>query len=237
MSRPPGLLRRLAGDCRGMAAVEAAMVFPILIAMFLGMFELFQYMQVSVRVTTAADLTADLIAKQTQVSSTSVASTTSTPSLSTIFSATKFMLAPFTTSSSNPMVDAASILYSAPSSTGNNLTSCGTTNCRGIDWEQTYQGASASVSGTSVYQNYISGCTTANLLACYCILDPTTLTKSPPSCQANQSTIYVTVSFQYNNPVNWFLGTTPTITASAYLDPRLKFYVPLCTSSSSSSCK
>jgi Flp pilus assembly protein TadG len=55
--------RRLGRDARGNALVEAALVFPILISLFLGISEFSEALTVSRRVEAAAGTSADLVAR------------------------------------------------------------------------------------------------------------------------------------------------------------------------------
>ena len=61
--RIPGHLHRLAGDTRGVAAVEFAMILPIMFFLFVGTIEFSQAITVDRRVTQSASSTADLIAR------------------------------------------------------------------------------------------------------------------------------------------------------------------------------
>ncbi len=63
-----GLLRRLGRDQRGHALVEAAIVLPILISLFLGISEYSEALTVSRRVEAAAGTSADLVARLRTVS-------------------------------------------------------------------------------------------------------------------------------------------------------------------------
>ena len=58
-----GPLARLGGDARGVAAVEFAMIVPIMFFLFAGTIEFSQALTVDRRVTQAASSTADLIAR------------------------------------------------------------------------------------------------------------------------------------------------------------------------------
>jgi Flp pilus assembly protein TadG len=58
-----GLFARLSRDARGMAAVEFAMIVPIMFFLFAGTIEFSQALTVDRRVTQAASSTADLIAR------------------------------------------------------------------------------------------------------------------------------------------------------------------------------
>ncbi len=235
------LPRRIWVDCRGNAALEAAFIFPLMVVLFVGMVEAYFYMQANSRVTTAAELTADLIAKQKQIYASGVTGgSASVATMSTIYQAAKFMLLPYSSTTSTPQMDVVSILYAAPTAGVNNLTSgagrctpvAPATTCRGADWEQLYQGASSSYASTNVYRNYTACTAGALTTSCYCTLDPSTISGGAPACLANQSTVYVNVSYTYNNPVAWFVSRSSTISATSFLKPRLVPYVQLCTTSS-----
>lgn len=62
-----GLLSRLAGCRRGVAAVEFGMIVPIMFMLFVGAVEFSQAITVDRRVTQVASSTADLVARQTSV--------------------------------------------------------------------------------------------------------------------------------------------------------------------------
>lgn len=66
--RAPGLFRRLRCDERGHALVEAALVFPVLIFVFLGLSEYSEALTVKRRVEAAAGTGADLVARLRTVS-------------------------------------------------------------------------------------------------------------------------------------------------------------------------
>jgi Flp pilus assembly protein TadG len=242
-------LHRLRRDTRGLAAVEAALIFPFLVALLMGMIELYFYMQADQRVETAAQLTADFIAQYNDVEASNQASFgTQDPSVSEALSIVDFEMEPLATTATNPTIDIASILYAVPTSGSNNLV---TTNaaagsvpctpnpsgsaCTGIDWEQPMQGATASATSSPVYTNFSTGCTVHNLTGCYCTLDPTTFSTAP-ACLPNQSVIYVQVQYTYTSPISWFLGRTRVITATAYLKPRSQSYVLICTAAGQQSC-
>ena len=58
-----GLLARFGRDQRGLAAIEFAMIFPIMVLLFLGSVEFSQGLTVDRRVTQVASSTADLVAQ------------------------------------------------------------------------------------------------------------------------------------------------------------------------------
>ena len=59
--------RRLAGDRAGVAAIEFALVMPILVSLFLGTFELTNLLLANSKLTEAAQTAADLVAQQKSV--------------------------------------------------------------------------------------------------------------------------------------------------------------------------
>jgi Flp pilus assembly protein TadG len=64
-----GFYRRLAHDRRGFAAVEFAMVVPIMIALFIGAVEFSMALSYDRRVTAVSSATADLVAQEEEVNS------------------------------------------------------------------------------------------------------------------------------------------------------------------------
>jgi Flp pilus assembly protein TadG len=58
-------LRALRQDCRAVALIEAALIFPIMLVMLLGTFEVSSFVRANGRLTDAATAIADLIAQQT----------------------------------------------------------------------------------------------------------------------------------------------------------------------------
>lgn len=62
-TRAGSLIRRWRDDTRGIAAVEFALIVPVMAVMFIGMVELSQAITVSRRVTQIASSTADLVAR------------------------------------------------------------------------------------------------------------------------------------------------------------------------------
>ena len=259
LSRSP--FWRVVRDSQAAAAIEAAMTFPVLIAMMLGMLEMYFYMEASHRVTAAAQLTADIVGRQKTLNNgTGPASSTG---MSSIFSATLVMLSPMPVSSSvpttsnttNPKIDVASILFGDPAVGTNNLTCTASTTgpasgesngvadyCHGVDWELAVGGATAKANSTNVYTNFVNGCAAGALTACYCVLNSGSIGLATPYCVTGQSIIYVRVDYTYTDPIAFFFpiffggSNQILISESAYVEPRQVTYVPLCTTSSTSSC-
>lgn len=67
VARIAGLARRLRHDQRGIAAVEFAMIAPIMFFLFVGTIEMSQAITVDRRVTQIASSTADLVAREKQI--------------------------------------------------------------------------------------------------------------------------------------------------------------------------
>jgi Flp pilus assembly protein TadG len=234
--------------------MEAALTLPFLIFVLIGMMEMYLYMGISRRVTTAASLTADLISQQTDVAQVGVTGPPNAANLADIFTATNYMLQPFATSGSsltytagqtNPVIYAASINYAVPTVGSNNLTGqtgCSAPNpCTGVDWQYPTPVPSSITGATStaVYNNFATGCTQNALAACYCTLNPATVGGSntgAPACLLDQSVIYVQVSYTYSNPLSYFLPALTVMTDTGFLKPRSNATVPMCTTSAPSSC-
>ncbi|HYM30044.1 MAG TPA: TadE/TadG family type IV pilus assembly protein [Candidatus Cybelea sp.] len=62
----------IARDIRGLAALEFALILPLLIGILFGSFEVFSLMSADMKLVAAADATADLIAQQNSVTTASV---------------------------------------------------------------------------------------------------------------------------------------------------------------------
>jgi Flp pilus assembly protein TadG len=60
-------LRHLPGDCSGNALIEAALIFPILVGLFLGVSEFSEAFTLKRRLETAANTSADLVARSQAV--------------------------------------------------------------------------------------------------------------------------------------------------------------------------
>ncbi len=87
LSRARRLLGRWRGDTRGVAAVEFAMIVPIMAVMFIGAIELSQVITVDRRVSQTASATADLVARaENQISQSEI---------SDIMRAGSYILAPY----------------------------------------------------------------------------------------------------------------------------------------------
>ena len=66
--RLPGLApKRFVRDQRGVAATEFALIFPVMLALFIGMVELFDVLLADRRVTSVASSTADLVGQENSV--------------------------------------------------------------------------------------------------------------------------------------------------------------------------
>ena len=82
------VVRRLFADRRGTAAVEAALLSPVLILLFLGMVEVTQLIRVETKLARAAQAIQDIVAGQTAGSS-------STASLANAFAGGQIVMTPF----------------------------------------------------------------------------------------------------------------------------------------------
>lgn len=127
-----GLARALARDRRGSAIIEAALIFPLLVTLMLGMFEVSQYVRANGRVTNAATTIADLVGQQGSITG------GTSGILGSFCQAGKYVMAPFSTSGTSGNAGAFS---AAIASVTNNS---GTVS---VDWESD---ASCSVSATAL---------------------------------------------------------------------------------------
>ena len=99
MSAPLALPRRLASDRAGTAAVEFALLFPLMLALFIGTYEVENVLMADLKVTAAAETAADLVA---QTSATYGALQAS--DFTNFTSATAAVLSPLPVGTSNSLV-------------------------------------------------------------------------------------------------------------------------------------
>ncbi len=118
-------LARLARNKSGIAAVEFALIAPILITLFLGAVEFSQAITVDRKMTALASSTADLVAQTEEIDDTEMAN---------IFQASSAILTPYGTASLTVVVSGITI------DAGGAAT---------VTWSDTYQGTARSV-GSSV---------------------------------------------------------------------------------------
>ncbi len=116
---------KLARCTRGIAAVEFALILPILIALLLGSIELTRALTYDRKVTQVASTVADLVAQATTISDSE---------LSDIFAASKVILQPY------PADDLGIVVASVEFDADGNAT---------VDWSRAYQTASAWTEGAT----------------------------------------------------------------------------------------
>lgn len=206
-------------DQRGSVAIESGFTLIILTFLFLGLVETFFLLEANRRVTDSAELTADLVAQQTSVTtSASVPSgSSSIAPISSLTSAAQLMLLPMTANSTNPRIDLASIYYNQSS-------------VLSVDWEQTFgsPAATSHASLSTVYTHFSGGCTSSATSTCYCTIDPTTYSSAQPLCLINQSVDYVYIYYNYSNLFPYFAAASVPMTATGYAKPRDTSYVTMC---------
>lgn len=104
--------RGLAADREGTAAVEFALLFPILLTLFFGSYELENYLLANLKVTAAAETAADLVA-QTGISGGSLQTGVLQPTdFASFTDAAAAVLTPLPTSNNQVKVAYASVTYS-----------------------------------------------------------------------------------------------------------------------------
>jgi Flp pilus assembly protein TadG len=113
--RIPKGARRFLHDRRGVAAVEAALLSPVLIVLFLGMVEVTQLIRVEAKLSRAAQTIQDIVAGQVNGSS-------STISIANAFVGGQIVMTPF--GASNLSAAIASVLFDSSA------------NALKVDWQQ-----------------------------------------------------------------------------------------------------
>jgi Flp pilus assembly protein TadG len=93
-------LARLADDCRGVSAVEFAMLLPLLVTLYFGTVEISQALSIDRKATQAARVAADLVTQATTLSNADVTG---------IFEAAKAMVTPYPTTTLSVVVSAVNI--------------------------------------------------------------------------------------------------------------------------------
>lgn len=132
--------RRLAADRTGTAAVEFALLFPIMVTLFIGSYEVENVLLASLKLTAAAETAADLVAQTTIAGGANGNGTLQTTDFTNFTSATADVLTPLPTGTGNSLVKIAfaSVTYS----TGTPV----------IDWHVEKNGATA-ISLTNIPNN------------------------------------------------------------------------------------
>lgn len=120
------LARRFATDRRGLAAVEFALIVPVMLVMYFGTLETTNALTAARRVSNVAETAADLVAQETSVT---------TSDMNDVFSASTAILTPFDTSSVR-------IVISSVVADSSNVTR--------VAWSQAYGGATARSTNSSV---------------------------------------------------------------------------------------
>lgn len=128
--------RRFWRDTRGLAAVEFAMILPIMLTLYFGTLETADALTASRRVANVAETAADLVAQETTVSS---------ADLNDVFAASTAILTPFDTA---PI----KITISSVVASSSNVTT--------VAWSSAYGGATARTVNSSI--TLPTGLTTAN---------------------------------------------------------------------------
>lgn len=119
-------MRRLLVDARGLAAVEFALILPVMITVYFGTIETTDALTASRRVTNVAQTAADLVAQATSVSASDMGD---------IFAASTAILTPFDTA-------AARITISSVVANASNVTK--------VAWSEAYGGATPRAANSSI---------------------------------------------------------------------------------------
>lgn len=119
-------MRALLADARGLAAVEFALILPVMITVYFGTIETTDALTASRRVTNVAQTAADLVAQATSVS---------TSDVDDIFAASTAILTPFDTA-------AAQIAISSVVADASNVTK--------VAWSKAYGGATPRATNSTI---------------------------------------------------------------------------------------
>jgi Flp pilus assembly protein TadG len=122
-------LRRWKSDKQGMAAIEFAMIVPIMLALFIGSIEFSQAITVDRRITQIASSTADLVAREKTITD---------AQLTSITDIAKVLMQPYSTTP----------LRITLTSVGANIGNASTTK---VCWSHNFQGGAATYTKGSTY--------------------------------------------------------------------------------------
>jgi Flp pilus assembly protein TadG len=140
MSAPGKQARRsLATDRSGTAAIEFALLAPILLTLFFGCYELENYLLANLKVTAAAETAADLVAQTNSTGGSAGTGVLQAADFTAFTSATGDVLTPLPTTGKQVQVAFASVTYS----TGTPV----------IDWQVDENGAAALTTSNVVVPN------------------------------------------------------------------------------------
>jgi Flp pilus assembly protein TadG len=187
-------LRSRPANNRGVASIEFAIVLPVMLSLLFATYELTQYVRAQLKVDSAAQAIADMVAQQAA----GVTSGTS-GSLGNFCSAGGLMMTPLPVGTSGTSSNSAGAFTLAVASV-TNYTSGGVT----IDWESD---RSCTATATALG----SGATTL-------ATSPTNLI--PTAGTPGDSVIIATVTYVYDSPIQYFFPGLITLTHTAFARPR-----------------
>lgn len=138
--KPQALWRSLGADRQGTAAIEFALLFPVMITLFIGSYEVENVLLAQLKLTAAAETAADLVAQTTIAGGSAGTGVLQTADFTAFMNATADILTPLPTGTSNSLVKIAfaSVTYS--------------TGTPRIDWHVEKNGATA-ISLTNIPNN------------------------------------------------------------------------------------
>ncbi|WP_118182312.1 TadE/TadG family type IV pilus assembly protein [Paraburkholderia phosphatilytica] len=183
-------LRRLWKHSGGTAAIEFALVMPMMFAVMFGIYELGAFVRVNMKVANAATSIADLVSQQAAGATGGTSGT-----FGNFCTAGKLTMSPYATNSTS-----GAGTFSAAIASVTNYTSTGAT----VDWESD---ASCAVTASSLGS-------TAKTLA----TTPTNVI--PTAGTPGDSVIVVKVTYQYGSAISYLFPALTTLTQVAYARPR-----------------
>jgi Flp pilus assembly protein TadG len=195
------MLRRLLAsikDSRGVAALEFALVVPMMVLIFIGIYQISQVVRVSMKLSNVAVAVADLVAQQDSVTG------GLTGSLGNFCKGAQLMMAPFPASAAANSFSLAIVSvtnYSNINSPGGNVK---------VDWEVD---KACPITATAVGSAATTAVTSpVNLL----------LNTGPPNTTniAGDTVIMVQVTYSYSSLVSYIAPTIGTQTRTGFARPR-----------------
>jgi Flp pilus assembly protein TadG len=188
-------LRSCLADDRGVASLEFAIVLPIMLSLLFATYELTQLVRVQLKVDSAAQAIADMVAQQAA----GVTSGTS-GSLGNFCTAGGLMMTPFAVDTGGTGTTSANA-FSVAMASVTNYTSTGVK----LDWESD---RSCTVTATQLGTSATSLATgpTTNLI--------------PTAGAPGDSVIIAKVNYIYDSPLQYFLPGLITLTDTAFARPR-----------------
>jgi len=195
-------LRRFRKDKKGLAAVEFALLLPVMITLFFGVVEISMMLSCRAAVTNVASVTADLVAQKSSVTASDV---------SNVFTAASAILYP--NSQSNATIEVYSIVDDGAQGPAGKVA----WSCKKIGTGAATTGPTTPPTGTNGGEMIAA----SNLDA-----------DGKPAYGGSGSVILAKITYTYSSPTTQILTGTQTMTNTFYARPRRVASIPAPTSCS-----